>query len=286
MSVLKKLIPSAVKDFAKTVIGVCLAPLGWKLAPRESVVLEGVWYDSPVDGVVSRHRPPSLDDSDFRNAIEHLRNEQAFLGLEEAARGETAMQRLYLAGQLARSAQSLEGDFVEFGTFRGATAYCMLSATSGKTAESAPGTTTGPKSIYLYDTFSGIPTTGMTEHEKDVGLAGAHSDTSVDLVKRNLSEHAARVQIRPGLIPESLQDDGPERIAMMHVDLNLAAPTIAALRWAVPKWTTGGICLLDDYLWDGYEDQRREVDAFFRAAGLTIVALPTGQGIVLNLPTP
>jgi predicted O-methyltransferase YrrM len=271
---IKQLLPTGAKDLAKRMINASLAPLGWKLAPAASVVLEGSWYDSPVDGVVTRHRPPSLDDPNFRETIQHLAKRKAFAGLAAAGRGETALQRLYLAGQLARSAHAIAGDFVEFGTYRGATAYCMLRATDRLA---------NPKPIFLYDTFSGIPTDGMTQHEQQVGLAGAHSDTSVSIVAENLAAFEHRVSIRPGLIPATLDDTGPQRIAMMHVDLNLAQPTIAALRWADRRWSPGGVCLLDDYLWEGYEDQRASVEAFFAERGLTIIAFPTGQGIVWNL---
>ncbi len=274
MGAIKQFFPTAAKDLAKRFINAALGPLGWKLAPASSVVLAGSWYDSPVDGVVSKHRPPSLDDPKFRETIEHLAKHKAFAGLESALRGETVLQRLYLAGQLASSAQAIAGDFVEFGTFRGATAYCMLRATDQRT---------DPKAIFLYDTFSGIPNDGMTQHEQEVGLAGAHRDTSVSVVAENLAAFESRVRIRPGLIPATLDETGPQRIAMMHVDLNLAQPTIAALRWADPRWSPGGICLLDDFLWAGYEDQRRCVEGFFAERGLTIIALPTGQGIVLNV---
>jgi predicted O-methyltransferase YrrM len=273
MSLLKRLFPAAAKDVTKGVLNAALAPIGWKLAPINSVVTDGPWYNSPVDGVVSRHRPPALDDQRFRAAVEHLRKHNAFNDLEAAARGEVVLYRLYLAGQLASVAKHVEGEFVEFGTFRGATAYCMLDATRDNTPT---------KQIYLYDTFEGIPTDGVTTHEREVGLVGAYRDTSVNLVRENLSTFESRVHIRQGLIPHTLDDGGPSKIAMMHVDLNLAKPTVDALTWAYPRWSAGGICLLDDYLWEGYEDQREVVEEFFRQRDLTIVALPTGQGMVLH----
>ncbi len=270
---IKRLLPTAAKDVGKNLLDVMLAPLGWKIAPQRSVVLDGHWYHSPVDGVVSRHRPPSLDDERFQQAVRHLSKRNAFSDLDAAVRGEVVLQRLYIAGQLAKTAHGVAGDFVEFGTYRGATAYCMLSATRDLPHA---------KSITLYDTFAGIPTEGMTAHERDVGLTNAYSETSADMVQENLSEFGARVHFRPGMIPETLDSTGPQQIAMMHVDLNLAQPTLDALRWALPRWSPGGICLLDDYLWEGYEDQRQCVDAFFRDQQLTIIAIPTGQGLVLN----
>ncbi|KAA1259652.1 Macrocin O-methyltransferase [Rubripirellula obstinata] len=267
---MKRLIPNSIKDLLKRMINRGLTTAGWKLAPFGSIVVDGQWYDGSIDGVVSKHRSPALDDADFKRAIQHLCQRNAFLGLDQAVRGETTMHRLHLAGQLARLSMGIEGDLVEFGTFRGATAYCMLNATK-------------EKSIYLYDTFSGIPEHGVTDHERAVGLLGSFQDTSADFVRENLSTFADRIHIREGLIPDTLNQPGPTNIAMMHVDLNLVKPTLQAIQWAFPRWASGGICLLDDYLWDGYEDQRAGVERFFAEQQRSIIALPTGQGIVFNI---
>ena len=279
---LKKLLPSSLKDLAKAVLGRGLASAGWKLAPLSSTVLEGHWYEGMVDGVVSKHRPPAIEDQEFCRAIEHLAKDEAFPSLTEAMAGKVALFRLYLARQLAVAANAIEGDFVEFGTFRGATAYCMLQATAKSILDEGNESASG-KPMYLYDTFSGIPNSGMSEHERGMGLEGGFCETSVDRVAATLREFEDRIRLRPGLIPETLDESGPRKIAMMHVDLNLASPTLDALAWAWDKWTPGGFCLLDDYLWDGFEDQRRVVEQFFRERSLPIIALPTGQGLVIRL---
>lgn len=123
---LKRLLPSAVKDCAKSFVNRAIGPL--EACPKTSVVAEGDWFSSPVDGVISRHRPPSLDDPKFHKVIQHLDQHGAFGDLGSAERGETVLFRLYLAGQLARLTKNIEGDWVKFGTYRGATAYCMLDA--------------------------------------------------------------------------------------------------------------------------------------------------------------
>ncbi len=273
MTLIKRIFPARMKNIGKVVLNASLAPLGWKLAPQTSPTLEGDWYDSPVDGVVSQHRPLSVDDQRFQQAVEHLAQWKAFQRLDAVLRGDEVLFRLYLAGQLAVTAGAIPGDYIEFGTFRGATAFCMLHATEPLS---------NPKSMYLYDTFSGIPSESMSPHEREVGLGGLHRDTSVELVRSSLARYRDRIHIRCGIIPETLDDSGPTQIAMMHVDLNLAQPTLDALHWAYPRWSTGGICLLDDYLWRGFEDQRRCLEQFFREKQLTIIGLPTGQGVVLN----
>lgn len=162
---------------------------------------------------------------------------------------------------------------VEFGSYRGGSAYMMLSATQGWTP---------PRSMYLYDTFSGIPAEGLTTRERESAFEGRFKDTSVDAVMQLMARFAARVQIRAGVIPQSLEVDGPGEIAFMHIDLNAAKPTLDALEWAFPLWSPHGICLLDDYLYKGYEEQRDLVEDFFASKGLEIVGLPTGQGFVVK----
>ena len=275
MNSFKRLLPSSLKDVGKQCINTLLRPFGWRLAPADSTVLEGAWFDSPIDGLVSQHEPASLRDNEFQQSLKHLASFDAFEGLDAAVRGETFMQRLYIASQLATVSSHLPGSIIEFGTYRGATAYCMLKATQRSSDN---------KRVFLYDTFSGIPSSGMTEYEREVGLAGKHTGTSTERVAEMLAEFSERVQFREGLIPDTLDETGPTEIALMHVDLNLSAPTLAALQWAMPKWVRGGICLLDDYLWKGFEDQRQVVEQFFGQQNLTIVGLPTGQGLVLNYP--
>ena len=322
MSWFKRLFPTRIKDFAKQAINLLLRPVGWTIAPANAVVLEGKWYFNPVDGFASQHRPQAIDDAAFQDALKHLSAFNAFEGLQQAISQETFLQRLYLAGQLATIANNLPGDFVEFGTYRGATAYCMLKATQKEQSNShRHATESDPdrhatesnsdrhatesdsdrhatesnsdrhatesdsgKTIHLYDTFSGIPADDLTRREREVGLVGKHAGTSEHRVRENLASFADRIQLYVGRIPSTLDDSGPATIAMMHVDLNLAQPTLDALTWAYPRLVPGGICLLDDYLWQGFEDQRVVVERFFAEQNLTIIGLPTGQGLVLNHP--
>jgi hypothetical protein len=44
----------------------------------------------------------------------------------------------------------------------------------------------------------------------------------------------------------------------------------------------GGIILLDDYGFVSYEEQKRGFDQFARSKGIEVLALPTGQGLILK----
>jgi O-methyltransferase len=261
------------RQFVKPV----LSKVGYRLVPVDSVVvcnpgrpeLPG-WFAGHGDGLLTMHRPAYLDDPAFLKVLDHLAGNKAFMapGLDDYP-----VFRLYIVWQLAQACRSVPGDYVEFGTFRGGNAYAILASTQRCARE---------KRLFLYDAFMGIPEQGLTPNELKSGMAGRYKDTSVERVLQLLAPHAGRATLRPGFIPATLSDDGPGAIAFMHVDLNAAAPTRAALEWAHPRWSPGGVCVLDDFLWAGYEDQRRYVEDFFAARQLEIVGLPTGQGIVIN----
>jgi hypothetical protein len=260
-------------DLVKRLVRRSLALRGKKLVPLDSVVVGPEWRGWRIferDGVFSKHEPAFSRDPDFLSALEHIRSRELFPPHTSIELQPT--YRLAIAWQLSRAAARVEGDMVEFGTFRGGTACAVLRATESIVPH---------KRLYLYDTFAGISEENLSDHERI--MAGRYTDTSVEFVRETLGRYASRAEFKAGFIPSTLDETGPPRINFMHVDLNAAAATGHALEWAYPRWSHGGICLLDDYLWGGYEDQRQCLEVFFSGKQRQILGLPTGQGIVLNV---
>jgi hypothetical protein len=229
------------------------------------------WHRAAADGVALVHRPAHLDDLDFQAAADHVLLRECYGSSDPNS---FPLFRLHVVWRAVRNVARVPGDFVEFGSYRGGNAAIILRAATSVGVR---------KPLHLYDTFSGIPAERATSGEQ--WLIGAYDNTSVQMVEETLGEHATLARFHQGLIPGTLADgQGPERIAFMHVDLNLSAPTVDALEWAIPRWSPGGICVLDDYLWSGYEDQRHAVEPLLRRYGLEIIPFPTGQGLVVNVP--
>ena len=63
---------------------------------------------------------------------------------------------------------------------------------------------------------------------------------------------------------------------------NDPAPESGALIKVLPRLSKGGIIVLDDYGWWGYSSQKRVLDPIASDYGLSILELPTGQGLILN----
>lgn len=183
--------------------------------------------------------------------------------------------RLHSLAWAARHALKLDGDFVECGVWKG---FCFGFLTDYLDFGNQD------RLLYLYDTFSGIPDDMNSEHrsnaiyEQDLG---DDPDAIYEAVRRRFAG-LANVRIVRGRIPDSFAGDCPERIALLHIDLNSAASEIATLEALFDRVVTGGAIVFDDYGWHGYSAQRRAEDAFMADRAHTILELPTGQGLVIK----
>jgi O-methyltransferase len=255
---------------AKQPIKALLRRAGYDLVPAAAAAFPAGWTLVRGDCCATEHTPPFARDRQFLAALDRLEAHACF----NAERDGYPVWRLNIVWNAVRWCRNIAGDVVEFGSYRGGNAYIMH-----RSLELAG----AARRVYLYDTFCGIPERSLTPREVDRGYVGRYCDTSVERVKKLLSAYASFTEFRPGVIPDTLHDDdGPDRIAFVHLDLNAAAATESALRWSHGRWSPGAVCVLDDYLWSGYEEQRAVVDAFLAEKSLSVIGLPTGQGLVIN----
>jgi predicted O-methyltransferase YrrM len=90
------------------------------------------------------------------------------------------------------------------------------------------------------------------------------------------------VLVTQGKVPEVLAEVAPDQIAFLHIDMNNAEAERGALERLFDRVSTGGIIVLDDYGWNGYRAQKDSADEFMRSRDLSILELPTGQGLVVK----
>lgn len=86
-------------------------------------------------------------------------------------------------------------------------------------------------------------------------------------------------------MPEILADSAPEAIAFLHMDMNNVAAEIAALDYLFERIVPGGIVVFDDFEWASAHAQHWAEKQWFDQRGLSILELPTGQGVFVKLPT-
>lgn len=173
----------------------------------------------------------------------------------------------------AQQALAVEGEFVELGVFRGHTSLFVAEYLDFAAQ---------PRTWRLYDTFEGIP-----DDQLDEGWAGRNARAykggafSYEEVRDRFA-HIPNMRVMRGRVPEVLHDDGPERIAFLHVDLNNSTAEIAALDLLFDRVSPGGVVVFDDYCWEAARAQHEAEKAWFAARGLHILPLPTGQGVFVK----
>lgn len=172
----------------------------------------------------------------------------------------------------AKNTKVKSKNLVECGVCDGVTAYFAMTALSNSGFE---------WQAYLYDAWEGMREDLLLQSEKK--NKGEYSYLNVEATKANLSLFGDKVKFNKGYIPESFSTSAnPEEIVWMHIDLNSAAPTIAALEYFWNKLAAGGVVLFDDYGWPGYDDTRDMILEWFKGKDGTILPLPTGQAIIFK----
>lgn len=219
-----------------------------------------------ADGLTTLHYAPFHTDERFKKAYAKALHP---LLPEEA----DVRYRGYIIQWAVSQVRELAGDFVECGTYNAkvATLIMNLEDLRGK-----------KRKFHLFDTFSGIPAQMLTKRELDLGFAGQFADVTLAEVREKLKDFLDIVEFHQGIIPDSFQGFSPGSIAFFHLDLNGAKPTRAALELFYPALVKGAVIVFDDYGWDGYEDQRAVLEHFFADKKEDILALPTGQGMVIK----
>lgn len=105
-----------------------------------------------------------------------------------------------------------------------------------------------------YDTFEGLPPEDHAEGEYH--KAGEFGDTSLAAVEAKLA--GSRVMLVPGYFPDSAIET--PMIAFAHVDVDFYLGTLNALRWILPRMSSGGIVIIDDYEWPHCPGVKRALD--------------------------
>ena len=170
--------------------------------------------------------------------------------------------RVHVLAWAMNHCRNLTGDFIEFGCYDAKVAKFLIEYNELKDFD---------KTFFLFDIFDNPPT------EK----GPKHSPKLYAEVKDMLSSYNF-VNIIKGLLPKSFEENIPERISFVHMDLNSAETEIALLKLFFDRIVPGGILILDDFGQTAYKEQHDQETDFFKNIDYSVVELPTGQGMVIK----
>lgn len=162
-------------------------------------------------------------------------------------------------------------ELAEFGVCDGLTAFFASDAIKNDNS-----------TFYLYDAWEGMKEDLLLATEKT--STGSYSYLSIQNTKKNLalSEHKNFI-FNQGYIPQVFQTvKTPTSLVWIHIDLNSSMPTIATLDLFWDKLQKGGLVLLDDFGWSGYEDTRKSVEFWVKDKDCTLLHMPTGQALIFK----
>lgn len=208
---------------------------------------------SPID------TPIALSDTDKR-----------FIDIFEEIKEHTIVDkaRCFMLYQYAGQAVAIAGQVAEIGVYKGGSAKLLskIFDPAGKT-------------VYLFDTFSGMP---VSDPVKDTYKEGDFGDTSFETVMAYLSG-CKNIQIHKGLFPSQPNPVENKTFCMVHVDVDIYKSVMDCCGFFYPRMERSGIMVFDDYGFPLCPGAKAAVDEFFAGKKERPIYLSTGQCIVTKL---
>ena len=201
----------------------------------------------------------------------------------------SSFARSYGFFRLIETIASMPGDVVECGVGRGISFASLVYAVAFFDLE---------KTVYGFDSFAGFPIPDVKDlgsriKQVDVAPAG-WQDTSPNLIEAIftrdrasdqglLRERNVPIKLVPGFFDETLPVYLPEHIAFLHADADMYGSTIAILTHGLPRMSTGGIVIFDEYHDERWPGVKQAVDEICAEKALQVEWFPFARRYGLRL---
>jgi O-methyltransferase len=179
--------------------------------------------------------------------------------------------RCYMLFQFVKRASELPGDVAEVGVYRGGTAKLMALTLGSRV----------PKTLHLFDTFEGMPSTDASvDHHRQ----GDFADTSLEAVQHQL-KGCGDVRFYKGFFPDTSGPIESSRFCLVHIDADIYKSVKDSCTFFYPRLEIGGIMVFDDYGFVSCPGARKAVDEFFVDKPESPFYLTSGQCVVMKKHT-
>ena len=231
---------------------------------KEAMIYGPITYYT--DGLATCINCDFIDDDKFKISYQAAVNTNPWPGF-------TLQWRVYIVCYFADLVKELQGDFVECGVNTGAYAKAVINYVKFNDLQ---------KTFFLLDTFDGLVSNQLKENERKAGLENYLSQYKnvYESVVETFKED--NVNIIKGAVPDTLPKCNATQIAFLSIDMNCVEPEIAAMEYFYDKVVIGGVIIIDDYGFPQHIEQKKAHDAFALKKGINILALPTGQGVIIK----
>lgn len=222
------------------------------------------------DGLITLSYPDTFTkDPRFMQYYESAHKQQ------DPRNDEGILWRAHVALWCATRGKTLDGDFVECGVNKAFLSKIIVDYLDFGTLQ---------KKFYLMDTYEGLVEKYITEKEMKSAALRQHLqeyEPCYEEVSKIFKNYKNIVLVK-GPIPDTLPQVSSKKIAYLSIDMNCVIPEISAAEYFWDKLVSGAAIVLDDYGHPGQEEQRRGFDKFATEKGVSILCLPTGQGLIFK----
>jgi len=231
------------------------------IPPPQPIILFSGW------GMSTEHQVPWIDDDDFNKINEDVKALKFTICNTTSEHIDWLKWRHWNVCFFIKYASKFSNSksFVECGVGDGLSAYFSLKTLAGSNYD-----------FHLYDSWGVMKGEYLGDDEQK--YAGRYDTLSLENTKKNLKIFK-NVHFHTGYIPDTFDDSSPQQISYLHIDLNSAKATLAALQFFYDRLSPNGIILFDDYGWVEYDSTRSTVDYFLSRKDGEFLKMPTGQSV-------
>lgn len=237
---------------------------------RGSVIRDEAHYLGPItydtDSLTTSNNCDFITDPRFAKAY-------ASAAATKPWEGFTLQWRTYIVCWFADFVKNLEGDYVECGVNTGAYSRALIDYIDFDKLN---------KTIWLLDTYEGLAKELVTEAEMEVGIESYFNSYKDVYEQVKATFKPFKAEVIKGRVPDTLPLCKAEKICYLSIDMNVVAPEIAAAEYFWDKIVPGGVVILDDYGFPPHILQKKAFDEFAIKKRVSILTLPTGQGIIIK----
>ena len=225
-------------------------------------------YRFAFDGMATVHNLSFFDDERFRSATKRAVRAGGF--------DYNIPLRLHQALWCVDKALKLpkESVFVELGTGKGYVMSAILGSLDYQKVNLKE------KAVFLFDTFESHATDSKSEQDSSLGRNIYYAESFKE-VEENFREYP-NVKLVKGKLPGTLETEMLEKIGFLHIDLNAPEIEIECMRLLWDKVLPGGVILIDDYAYSGFEYTNKLFNELAGQLGISILTTASGQGIIVK----
>jgi len=176
---------------------------------------------------------------------------------------------------LSKIVAGLDGDTAECGVYRGAGSFLILSAMNARPNYRH----------HIFDSFEGLSTPESIDQPAVPDRAAWNqADLSVAeaVACKNLTGFSEQCLFYKGWIPTRFSEVIGNRFKLVHIDVDLYAPTKSSLEFFYSRMEPGGLIICDDYGSELCPGAKLAMDDFFSDKPESVVHLSSGTGFIVK----